>query len=236
MKMAKANFWKSDWFVGLIVSVIVLFLGNGDLLQSLERKAYDMAVAMTTRTPSDKVAVIAIDKQSIDNIGRWPWSREIMADMVEKLAAAKAKVIAPIIFYSEPQLDPGLVYVNKLMEACGLAPAAASAPDAATAATVVPPVVTASPSCGPIAPILQEAELKLNTDRRLADAFAKAGNVALPMLFRRGEPLGRPDKDLPDFVRKNSVKLGKSDESSLIPTADVDASVIEPLGDRKSVV
>jgi eukaryotic-like serine/threonine-protein kinase len=133
MKMAKANFWKSDWFVGLIISVVVLFLGNGDLLQSLERKAYDMAVAMTSRTPSDKIAVIAIDDQSIANIGRWPWSREIMADMVEKLSGAKAKVIAPIILYSEPQLDPGLVYVNKLMETCGLT-AAASAPQRSRAA------------------------------------------------------------------------------------------------------
>ena len=86
----------------------MLFLGNGNLLQSLERKACDMAVAMTTRTPSDKIAVIAIDKQSIDNIGRWPWSREIIADMVEKLAAAKAKVIAPIIFTRSRSLTPDL--------------------------------------------------------------------------------------------------------------------------------
>ena len=56
------------------------------------------------------------------------------------------------------------------------------------------------------------------------------------MLFRIGEPRGRPDKDLPDFVRKNSVKLAKSDESSLIPTADVDASVIEPLGKSAAAI
>src|SRR5512135_14549 len=115
MKTDKANFWKSDWFLGLVVSVFVLTMGNGDLLQSLERKAYDLGVGMTSRVPSDKVAVIAIDKQSIDNIGRWPWSRDIHADMIEKLAAAKAKVIATTIFFSEPQLDPGLAYINKLI-------------------------------------------------------------------------------------------------------------------------
>jgi CHASE2 domain-containing sensor protein len=63
--------------------------------------------ARRSRTPSDKIAVIAIDKPSLDNIGRWPWSREIMADMVDKLAAAKAKVIATTVFYSEPQRDQG---------------------------------------------------------------------------------------------------------------------------------
>jgi len=118
--MKKADFWKSDWFFGVVVSVVVLILGNGDLLQGLERKAYDMGVAATTRAPSDKVAVIAIDKPSLDNIGRWPWSREIMADMVDKLAAAKAKVIATTVFYSEPQRDQGLAYINKLIETCGV--------------------------------------------------------------------------------------------------------------------
>ena len=84
--MKKANFLKSDWFFGVVVSLVVLALGNGDLLQGLERKAYDLGVAATSRVPSDKVAVIAIDKRSLDNIGRWPWSREVMADLVDKLA------------------------------------------------------------------------------------------------------------------------------------------------------
>ena len=124
------------------------------------------------------------------------------------------------------------------MEACGLTSTVTQSPVATTATTAAatPRVPLPPPSCAPIASILQEAELKLNTDRRLADVFAKAGNVALPMLFRIGEPRGRPDKDLPDFVRKNSIKLAKSDESSLIPTADVDASVIEPVGKSAAAI
>jgi CHASE2 domain-containing sensor protein len=58
-------------------------------------------------SPADKIAVIAIDKQSIDNLGRWPWSREVHAKMIDGLAAAKAKVIASTVFFSEPQIDPG---------------------------------------------------------------------------------------------------------------------------------
>jgi serine/threonine-protein kinase len=245
--MKKADFWKSDWFFGVVVSIVVLILGNGELLQRLERKAYDMGVAATSRTPSDKVAVIAIDKASLDNIGRWPWSREIMAEMVDKLAAAKAKVIATTVFYSEPQRDQGLTYINKLIETCGVtlpsvaavaatpAPASPPAPapgDASVAAAPVqaaPPAVAPS-SCPQIEALLLEADQKLNTDRRLADAFAKAGNVALPMLFVLGEPRGRPDKDLPDYVKKNAVKLAGAGEAPPWPTLGVDAGVIEPLG------
>ena len=233
--MKKADFWKSDWFFGVVVSIVVLLLGNGDLLQGLERKAYDMGVAAASRTPSDKVAVIAIDKPSLDNIGRWPWSREIMADMVDKLAAAKAKVIATTVFYSEPQRDQGLAYINKLIETCGVTlpsvVAVAAAPAVGEAAAVPAPAPVAAPSsCPQIESILLEADQKLNTDRRLADAFAKAGNVALPMLFVLGEPRGRPDKELPDFVKKNAVKLAGAAEAPPYPALGVDAVVIEPLG------
>ena len=63
--------------------------------------------------PSDKVAVIAIDEQSIANIGRWPWPREVQAKLIDQLAAAKAKVIGNTVFFFEPQMDPGLAYVEQ---------------------------------------------------------------------------------------------------------------------------
>ena len=243
--MRKVGFWKSDWFFGLIVSVVILILGNGELLQSLERKAYDIGVAATTRVASDKIAVIAIDKQSLDNIGRWPWSRDIMADMVEKLAAAKAKVIATTIFYSEPQLDPGLAYVNQMITACNVAlPVVAATPVPATGVPADSPVAvlapegmaTTPPLCPQVESTLIEAEKKLNTDRRLAQAFAHAGNVALPMLFVTGEPHGRPDKDLPDFVLKNAIAFNATDGGYAVPTQAVDAGVIPPLGAVAAVI
>jgi CHASE2 domain-containing sensor protein len=50
------------------------------------------------------------------------------------------------------------------------------------------------------------------------------------MLFVLGEPRGRPDKDLPDYVKKNAVKLSGAAEAPPYPTLGVDAGVIEPLG------
>ena len=43
------SFWKTDWFIGVVVSVVVLFAGGGELLQSLERKAYDFGVGAGQR-------------------------------------------------------------------------------------------------------------------------------------------------------------------------------------------
>jgi len=192
--MRKLDFWRSDWFLGVVVALVVLALSGRDLIQSLERKAYDLGVQATARTPSDRVAVIAIDDASIANIGRWPWSREVHARLIDVLAGAKAKVIVNSAFFFEPQLDAGLAYINNLLELYRNIPQGPTAPAGLTQ----------------VGELLTEAEQALNTDRKLAASFARAGNVVLPMVFQTlAEPQGAPDpnKPLPDYVLKNSLTL-----------------------------
>ncbi len=203
----KSGFWKTDWFLGLVVVVLMLFAGNSDLLQSLERKAYDMGVQASSRAASDKIAVIAIDDTSIANIGRWPWSREVHAKMTDLLAGAKAKVIGNLVFFTEAQVDPGYVYVTKLLEiASKTAPEGAPAP---------------AGEMGQMIALLKDAEQQLNTDRKLAASYGKANNVLLPMFFTLGEPRGKPDKPLPDFVQKNAISAQGGQDSPPLPTSGV---------------
>src|SRR5512146_3317106 len=91
--MKKMAIWRADWFVGLLVALFFLFSAGTDLMQSLEGKAYDLGVRFSSRIPSDKVAVIAIDDQSIANLGRWPWPRATQAKMLDLLAQGHAKVV-----------------------------------------------------------------------------------------------------------------------------------------------
>ena len=191
--MKKRAFWKADWFLVLTVAIVLFFMGGGDLIQSLERKAYDLGVRASSRNPSEKIAVIAIDDQSIDNIGRWPWSREVHAKMIDLLAGAKAKVIGNTVFFSEPQIDPGLVYINKLAQLYANS----------SLKTLDDP--TAQQELSQIDELLKEAEQNLNTDRKLAESIQKANNILLAMLFQLGEPLGKPDQSLPEFVAKNQL-------------------------------
>src|SRR5207237_8645644 len=110
-------FWKADWFFGLaIVAAVFVFNQVSGVIPGLERWAYDLGVKATSKAPSDKVAIIAIDDQSIANIGRWPWPREVQAKLIDQLAAAKAKVIGNTVFFFEPQKDPGLAYVEKMLD------------------------------------------------------------------------------------------------------------------------
>jgi len=185
--MKKTAFWKADWFLGLVIAVVLLVASGSDLIQSLERQAYDLGVRASSHAPSQRVAVIAIDDQSIANIGRWPWPREVHAQMIGNLKQAGAKVVGYASFFFEPQVDPGLVYIHKLAELYQALPPAQQQ------------------NLADFASVLAEADDALNSDRKLAAAVAQAGNVALPTLFTIGEPRGNPDHPLADYILKNQI-------------------------------
>ena len=71
----KERIWSKDWFAALAFAVLFLVLAHfafSDSFQGLERYAYDMGVRARDRAPSDRVAIIAIDEESIRNLGRFP--------------------------------------------------------------------------------------------------------------------------------------------------------------------
>src|SRR5215213_4858923 len=89
-----AGFWRSDWFLGaVVVAAVLLFNRFNDVIPGLERKAYDVGLQASAHSPSERIAVIAIDEASLSSIGRWPWSREVHARMTDLLAGANAKLI-----------------------------------------------------------------------------------------------------------------------------------------------
>ena len=191
----RSAFWKTDWFFGLVVVIAVLvFHRASDLIANLEQKAYDLGVQATSRLPSDRIAVIAIDDTSIANIGRWPWSRDVHARMTDLLAGAKAKVIANTVFFSEPQIDPGYQYITKLLEIAER-PVEGAAPGTAETPAQLAPIVS----------LLRQAEQDLNTDRKLARSYSAAGNVVLPLFLTIDIPRGKPDRALPDYVLRHTV-------------------------------
>ena len=197
----KVTFLKADWFVGLLVALVFLFSANTDLMQSLERKAYDIGVKASSRTPSDKIAVVAIDDESIANLGRWPWPREIQGKMLDILANGHAKVIGQTALFSEPQVDAGLDYVNKI----ALLVANSSLQQSNPA------------EWEQLNAILQEAMSHLDNDLKLAESMAKANSVLLGMLFELGEPQGKPDSPLPDYVLRNALSNVKEGEAGASP-------------------
>ncbi len=215
--MRKTGFWKTDGFLGVAVSLVMLLAGSSDLLRSLERKAYDLGVQASHRAPLERVAIIAIDDASIANLGRWPWPRERMARLIDLLTEGGARVVASTVFFFEPQTDPGYAYVTRLREV----------------QQQLPPAVAALPEVGQMGELLDAAEQALNTDRILAASLERAGNVLLPLLFVLGEPNGRPDREVPAYVARHRLPGIGGNGAGVWPALALQAP-IEVLGESAS--
>jgi serine/threonine-protein kinase len=217
----KSRFWSSDWFAGLLITIVIVLISGSAPFQSLERSFYDWGVRSTDRSPSDKVAVIAIDDKSIDNLGRWPWPRNLHAELIDRLSKGGAKVIGQTVFFLEPQVDPGMLYIRELIEFFSNASFSDVPADIDALGAMLEfegdnkeilefymqsSVNTRlSQDIETLKAGLFEAEQELNTDAKLAQSIANANNVVLAMFFYLGSPRGNPDAELPDYVLQNSI-------------------------------
>lgn len=77
----------------------------GKFLASLEEQFLDLRLRRhyrSDRTDPD-VVMLHIDDASIKKLGRFPWSRTVWADVLDKLGAVGAKVVAFDVILSEPE-------------------------------------------------------------------------------------------------------------------------------------
>lgn len=183
-----AAFWRTDWFAGVTIVLAALLLhASTDFIGTLERRFYDFASTSNARQPSERIAVIAIDDQSIANIGRWPWPRDVHAKLIDLLAAAKAKTIVHTALFLEPQVDPGLVFIRKMQEVLGPTAEPGGANEA-------------------LGRVIAEAQNALDTDGALAVSMRSAGNVLLPSVYVLAEPQGKADTELPSYAAQSTLE------------------------------
>src|SRR4051812_22267295 len=50
----------------------------------------------------EEIAIVAIDENSMARFGRFPWSRQVIARTIDALAAARPKVIALDVLFTDP--------------------------------------------------------------------------------------------------------------------------------------
>ena len=82
-----------------IIIIPMVYLG---FLQTIEFWAYNSFTNWRGDRPwDDRVIVITIDDQSLSKIGRFPWSRDLYVQLIQKLEKTEASVIGFDILWSE---------------------------------------------------------------------------------------------------------------------------------------
>jgi eukaryotic-like serine/threonine-protein kinase len=221
----KRTFWTTDWFVVAITTLLILSLSRNGPLSGLELTTYDIGVRSADRNPGNRISVLAIDDQSIDNLGRWPWPRDILGGMIDKLHQAGAKVVGLGVFMSEPQTDPGLQEIRDLRLFWLDSSLSQSEPDNIHYEDL-----------SVLGERLERVSRELDTDSRLASSIRRAGNVVLGMQMIQGMPLGRPDSPVPPYISRQQVAV----DSAHIPGLPINTLSLTPplpaLGDAASAV
>ncbi len=107
------------WIAGFAVLAVLLghVAGYYRLLavDVLDNLIYDARLRLTMPgTRDDRIVIVDIDERSLAEVGRWPWGRDRMAVLVDKLASAGAKVIGLDIVMAEPDRSSGLASLERL--------------------------------------------------------------------------------------------------------------------------
>ncbi len=103
-------------------AVLVLFLVHAsevwrfEFIEQMENLAYDRHLEFTMpRTIDESVVIVDIDEASLTAEGRWPWSRDKLAHLLDRLFQQyKVKLVGFDIVFAEPDESSGLKILEKL--------------------------------------------------------------------------------------------------------------------------
>jgi len=182
-----------DWLLGGVVTLLLLlaFAVSWWPLESIEMKLYDLRARLrTTDQVGNEIAIVAIDEESVDRLGRWPWPRVRMAEAIDVISEAGAKVIGLTILFPDPERSQGLDEIRALKKSIE---------------ETAQQNVKFAPLYAPILQALGDAEKKLDNDSKLSDSLALSANVVLPVYFEIGRVEGRPEGELPPEILRNFI-------------------------------
>ena len=92
------------FFTAIILTLMASMLAYSGFFGRLDNLHYDLSRYLTFKPAPADIVIVAIDEASLNSIGRWPWSRIVHADLINKLKQEQAKVIGLDIIFSEPEL------------------------------------------------------------------------------------------------------------------------------------
>lgn len=88
-----------------ILFVVLLFLQYQGILKHWDWALQD-AWYQEERAVDSRIAILAVDDQSLEDIGQWPWERDVHAELVNKLSEGKPAVIGFDITFPLPSTNP----------------------------------------------------------------------------------------------------------------------------------
>ena len=107
--------WDLVLGAAILVGALALRLADPLPLQQLRNLTFDTYQRLKPRTydPQAPVVIAAIDEKSLDKFGQWPWSRNVLAKVTDRLTELGAAAIAYDVIFAEPdRTSPAAIAAN----------------------------------------------------------------------------------------------------------------------------
>ncbi len=156
------------------------------LQQRAESMAYDLRLQAgigTKQPPDSRIIIIDIDEKSLAEQGRWPWPRNKIAALTERLFDAGAVVVGYDIFFTEPERNKALAIAKQLH--------------------------STTPDAGQLINSLTKIASQFDNDQHLADSL-RGNDVTLGYLFHseKTAPVGQLPEPLQILTSEQASRSG----------------------------
>ena len=147
---------------GVTLVVIFLLLVRLPITEFIELKLYDLKFRYRgAREPASEVVIVAVDDASVKKVGRWPWSREVMAQLIGRIKEAGPRVIGLDVIFAERQETAAVKALRRLRR------------DLAQEEAATPKVLA----------LLDQEEKRADVDRQLARVIGQGPPSVLGFYF-----------------------------------------------------
>jgi adenylate cyclase len=147
---------------GVTLGVILLVLLRLPVTEFIELKLYDLKFLYRgVKPPAPEIVLVAVDDASVKQVGRWPWSREVMARLISRIKESQARVVGLDIIFAERQETAATAALQNLRR--GLVRENAAFP--------------------PVLSLLAQEEKRADVDRQLAQVIGQGTPTILGFFF-----------------------------------------------------
>ena len=108
--------------IALGLAVVLLFIGHAarfyqiGIITQLDNIIYDTRLRLTMpRTQDERIVILDIDEKSLQEVARWPWPRDVMAKVVEKLFDRyQIALVGFDVVFAEADFSSGIKRLDEL--------------------------------------------------------------------------------------------------------------------------
>lgn len=111
LRTAFGKYW-ARWLLALVLAgmaeAVVMNVLPNRLVERLDLFFYDLRMRVTQPDLDPRIVIIDIDEKSIAELGRWPWSRDVVAQLVKQMTQTyQAQSVGFDVVFAEPDNTSG---------------------------------------------------------------------------------------------------------------------------------